>query len=682
MKDKIRRIIFLVEQLNKYNDYYYNKNESLVTDKQYDDLFDELKSLENECNYRLSNSPTNNVGCEVKSDLVKVKHSHLLMSLDKTKSVDDLIKFANGKECILSLKMDGLTCLLTYDNGDLFRAETRGDAEYGEDVTHNARVFDNIPLAVPVKDVMEFEGESIITYNDFHKINDAIHNECCDIQVKDNLSMDEFNALLDKRLYKNPRNLASGSVRQFDSSVAKDRHLRFVVWKLPNGFDKFSEGLDYANSLGFEVVPYKVLPAGFKKDELEYEIDYLKNIANLFSYPIDGLVMTYNDVAYGKSLGTTGRFPKHSIAFKFDDEKHETILRDIDWTMGKTGVLTPTAIFDPVYIDGTKVERASLHNISVMNDLHYIKDWHSGLVVEVYKANQIIPQISSVKSNGVFDGNKLSIPDKCPICGAKTVIHITNKSEVLICNNPNCGGKLLGRLSHFVSRDAMDIIGLSEAALSTIISIFNINWFSDLYRIKINEPLINRWMSMNGYGKDSVNKILNAIENSKVTTLDRLINAMSIDKVGLAKAKDIARFCEYDIDTFKKYASTKPEAFKKIDGIGQNIVDSIRDWVDSEWIQFLGLCSILTFKKPDATNEKFKGMIFCATGSFNNVSRSDIKKIVESNGGKMTSSVSSATNYLITNDKNSGSKKNENARRFGTKIIDEDEFINLVTNTK
>ena len=483
--EKVKRIKDLVKQLNEYRDSYYNEARPVVSDAAYDKLFDELSELEKETGVVYANSPTQTVGYVVKSELEKVKHSHPMLSLDKTKSVDDLVKFAGEKDCILSLKMDGLTCLLTYENGELVQAETRGDGEVGELITHNAKVFDNIPLTIDYKGHFEIEGEAIITYDDFNKIN-------------------EF--LLDDKKYKNPRNLASGSVRQLDSKIASQRHIKFIAWKVPTevASNSFIDRLQYAAELGFDTVPFLPIRGNSNAEFINIVIEQLQRRANERSFPIDGLVATYNDITYGESLGMTGHHPKHSIAFKFAEDSEETILRKIEWSMGKTGSLTPVAIFDSVDLAGTSVSRASLHNISIMKELSISIE----ATVTVVKKNEIIPQIISCDAD-IMDVN---IPTTCPVCGGETQIVKENDSEVLMCTNPHCKGKLLGRVSHFVSKKGMDISGLSEETIKKFIELGWITEITDVYNL---EQHYDRLSKMNGFGKKSVDKLRESIENSK-----------------------------------------------------------------------------------------------------------------------------------------------------------------------
>lgn len=654
--EKIDRIKGLVEQLNIYRDDYYNKSRPTVSDAEYDRLFDELYSLEKETGIIMSNSPTQTVGYEVKSELKKVKHSHPMLSLDKTKSKNDLIKFAGDKGCILSLKMDGLTVLLTYENGKLISAESRGDGAIGEDLTHNARVFENIPLTIDYNGHFEIEGEAIITYDDFEKINESLPED---------------------KKYKNPRNLVSGSVRQLDSNVAAKRHIKFVAWKVPmleenELSNSFLYRLSYASRLGFEIVPFFTYSNKSKdKENLAVIIESLQNWSREKQYPIDGLVMTYNDIKYGESLGMTGHHPKHSIAYKFYDEEVETTLLDIEWSCGKTGQLTPVAIFDPVEIDGTTVERASVHNISILTEL----DLQVGDTITVYKANQVIPQVAenlSAKNRETY----IQIPGYCPTCNAPTEIKKDNDTEVLICTNPCCEGKLLGRLVHFVSKKGMDIDGLSEETLKKFIDLGWIKNLFDIYNIMSHMDVL---MRMDVFGKKSVTKLYNSIEKSKTTTLKHFICALSIPGIGTSQAKELARqfhtWDEFSTAGFGDYN------FSKLEGFGEVLNHNIHNWFKTMWNEDrVGqLVRNLAFVEEDnsVSTEILKGKSFVITGSLEHYkNRDELKSVIEQNGGKVSGSVSKNTFALINNNKESSSSKNKKSKELGVRIITEEEFIN------
>ena len=650
--DKINRLKELTEQLNHYRDLYYNNSESLISDKQYDDLFDELQTLEEETGIVMSNSPTNTVGYEVKSKLEKVKHSHPMLSLNKTKSTDDLVKFSDGKDCIISLKLDGLTVLNTYDNGVLCQSETRGNGEEGEIVTHNTKVFDNLPLNIPFDRKFEIEGEAIITQSDFEKINT-------------------------NGKYKNCRNLASGSVRQLDSSITKDRHVKFIAWKIPFGVTTYTMGFEIAIQYGFEVVPY--VKYNSSTDNIEKKIEELKTIAKEKSLPIDGLVITYNNVEYGKSLGMTGHHPKHSLAFKFYDDIYPTELLDVEFTMGKTGVLTPTAVFQPVEIDGTIVERASLHNVSIMKELGIT---HKGQIVNVYKANQIIPQIDSVEENDVeiTDDNMIIPVETCPICGADTKIVQENDSKVLICTNDNCKGKLLGKLVHFCSKNAINIEGMSEATLQFLIDKEWVKSFKDIYKLDYYRQT---WKEYDGFGDKSVYKLLDVIENSRKTTLDRFIYALSIPMIGRSTSKDIAKYCHNSIDEFTFIMENTSLEFAAIDGVGVSATTSLDNWWNTNRDMFYELAEEFVFsskKENGNISVDLSGKVFVITGSLTHYkNREELVSVIESIGGKVSGSVSVKTSYLINNDTESNSSKNKKAKQLNIPIISEQDFIDMIS---
>lgn len=650
--DKINRLKELTEQLNHYRDSYYNNSESLISDKQYDDLFDELQVLEEETGIVMSNSPTKTVGYEVKSKLEKVKHSHPMLSLDKTKSTDDLIKFSDGRDCIISLKLDGLTVLNTYDNGVLRQSETRGNGEEGEIITHNAKVFDNLPLNIPFDRKFEIEGEAIITQYDFEKIN--TNGE-----------------------YKNCRNLASGSVRQLDNNITKNRHVRFIAWKIPFGVTTYSKGFEIAAQYGFEVVPY--VKYNSKYDDIEKAIEVLKSIAKEKSFPIDGLVITYNNVEYGKSLGMTGHHPKHSLAYKFYDDIYPTKLLDVEFTMGKTGVLTPTAVFTPVEIDGTVVERASLHNISIMKELGIT---HKGQIVNVFKANQVIPQIDSVEPIDSDDElDVIEIPTKCPICGSATEIVKDNESEVLICTNPDCRGKLLGQLSNFVGKNAINIDGLSVQTLQKLIDLGWVKSFPDIYHLFDHKEEMYK---LDGFGKKSVDKLLDNIQKSRNTELSRFIYALSIPLIGRTASKEIAKACYDDITIFIGMIKSNQlyKLVNDIDGFGDTMLKSLCDYVKLHMSGIEALSEEFIFAKRECNSSKsdLSGKTFVITGSLNHYkNRDELISVIESLGGKISGSVSSKTSFLINNDTESNSSKNRKAKELGIPIISESNFLNMIS---
>ena len=660
--DKINRLKELTEQLNHYRDSYYNNSESLISDKHYDDLFDELQTLEEETGIIMSNSPTKTVGYEVKSKLEKVKHSHPMLSLDKTKSTDELKKFANNRDCLLMCKMDGLTVLLTYENGELIQAETRGNGEEGEIITHNAKVFENIPVHIDYTGHLEVEGEAVIAYDDFEKINSK---------------------LPENEKYKNPRNLVSGSVRQLDSNIAAQRHIKFIAWKVPyvikekyaikTMVDRFS----LIEKLGFETVP-QVIIKSWEEHYDEY-IKILKEIAQKKGFPIDGLVMTYNDISYGESLGMTGHHPKHSLAFKFYDDVYETELLDIEFTMGKTGILTPTAVFKPVEIDGTTVERASLHNISIMKELGIT---HKGQIVNVFKANQVIPQIDSVEPIDSDDElDVIEIPTKCHICGSATEIIKDNESEVLICTNPDCRGKLLGQLSHFVSKNAINIDGLSVQTLQKLIDLGWVKSFPDIYHLFDHKEEMYK---LDGFGKKSVDKLLDNIQKSRNTELSRFIYALSIPLIGRTASKEIAKACYDDITIFIGMIKSNQlyKLVNDIDGFGDTMLKSLCDYVKLHMSGIEALSEEFIFAKRECNSSKsdLSEKTFVITGSLNHYkNRDELVGVIESLGGKISGSVSSKTSFLINNDTESNSSKNRKAKELGIPIISESNFLNMIS---
>lgn len=663
--NKTIRIKELVRMLNMYCDAYYNANESLISDKEFDKLYDELVNLEKETGIVLSNSPTQHVGYEVKSELQKVKHSHLMMSLDKTKDVNELIKFIGNHECVLMNKMDGLTIAITYENGELVRAETRGNATVGELVTHNVKVFENVPLHINYPGHLEVEGEAIITYEDFDSINDTIKDP-------------------DKK-YKNPRNLAAGSVRQLNSEIAKGRHLKFILWKVPVGMEDengFFERLQRARNLGFDIVPCAIV---IKGSDVKEHINALQNYANQLAYPIDGMVITYEDIDYGLSLGVTDKFPRHSFAFKFYDEEYETTLQDVEWTIGKSGQLTPTAVFEPVEIDGTEVSRASLHNVSIFKSFNM----HVGDTIMVYKANQIIPQIKENLSNGSNTGTKLSIPQKCPYCGEPTIVVKENDSEILMCLNAQCQGKLLGELCAFVGKKAHDIKGLSEATLSLMIHTGMVHSPIDLYHLEDKRKELTYFPKM---GSKKVDNILKAIEESRNTTLEKFIVGLNIPLIGSRAAKDIAKHEEIrtkeaklvkPINTFIVDAAENYD-FTHIEGLGIERNNSIHNYFKENYDYVCAMASLFKFPEMNleteniSTSTSLEGKKFCITGKLQKFANRDaLVADIEAKGGKVVSGVTKATDYLITNDKTSGSSKNKKAAELSIPIISEEEYINL-----
>lgn len=635
-----------VRELNATSEAYYNSDQPIMSDYEFDCKLDELKRWEEETGIVLSNSPTQNVGYDVMSKLEKSTHSHPMLSLDKTKSIDDLVKFSNGRDCVISLKMDGLTVLNTYEKGTLQKSETRGNGEIGEIITHNAKVFDNFPINIPFDRKFEIEGEAIITKNDFERIN--TNGE-----------------------YKTCRNLASGSVRQLDSKIAKDRHVHFVAWKVPFGLTTYTEEFRIAKDYGFEVVPYVTYNSN--TDDINEKIEQLKAIANEKSYPIDGLVISYNNVEYGKSLGMTGHHPKHSLAFKFYDEESVSTLKDIEWSMGKTGNLTPVAIFEPIEIDNTTVERASLHNVTILKDL----ELGIGDEITVVKCNQIIPQIK----DNLTRSNTCEIPSICPICGQPTSIVKENDSEVLMCDNPDCKGKLLGKLTHAVSRDALNVDGLSESTIEKFIDLGWLNSIKDIYHLSEHEKELK---SLEGFGKKSVDKLLVSIEKSRLTSLKRFLSALSIPLLGKSTSEIIADSLNYEFDDFiKVMLSDGAWHFTNISGIGDALIKSLDDYFVKNYTDIIELSKEFTFETPrlilDEMNKTLDDKTFVITGSVKHYSnRDELKNDIVLHGGKVSGTISSKTDYLINNDINSTSSKNTKAKSLNIPIISEEDFLAMI----
>ncbi|MBQ8570307.1 MAG: NAD-dependent DNA ligase LigA [Kiritimatiellae bacterium] len=649
---KIQRIRELVELLNHYRNEYYNNSNSEISDFEYDKLFDELSMLESETGFIMVTSPTQTVGYEVKSELTKVKHNHPMLSLDKTKSIDDIVKFLGNQDGICMAKMDGLTCSLRYVNGELVSAETRGDGEIGEDILHCAKTIKNIPLKIECLDEIIVDGEVIISYDDFEKINETLPE--------------------DKR-YKHPRNLASGSIRQLDSSVAAQRNMQFVAWKLVKGSDNnsFSERLKFVAKLGFTIVAHGHIRKNDGKCVIEAIVDQLKNMAKDVGYPIDGCVFGYDDIAYGESLGATGHHLRSQMAFKFYDELYPTRLQYIDWTIGKSSQLTPTAVFESVEIDGTDVTRASLHNISIIKNLGLTK----GCTINVFKANQIIPQIDSCENDG---NGEIEIPSRCPICASDTVIKKDNGSEVLMCINPNCAGKKLAEFVHFVSRKCMNIDGLSEATLEKLISLGYINDFRSVYRLsKFHDQLIK----VGGMGPKSVEKLLLAIEKSRNVRLENFIAALGIPNIGLSAAKTIAtKFNNSFNDWIDAY--THGFHWDTLDDFGETMANNIDEYLEYNIMAVIKLADEMNFILPEkhsVNDNTFDGKVLCVTGKLNHFTRDSINEKIAALGAKAVGSVSKKTDYLITNEA-SGSSKYKKAVELGVPIITEEEFLSMCYN--
>ena len=647
-ESSIKKMKELGEKLREASRAYYQEDREIMSNVEYDALYDTLSALEKETGIVLADSPTVNVGYEAVEQLPKEEHERPMLSLDKTKEREALREFIGEHPTLLSWKLDGLTIVLTYENGELIKAVTRGNGIVGEVITNNARVFKNIPLKISFKGRLVLRGEAIITYSDFEKINETIG----DADAK----------------YKNPRNLCSGSVRQLNNEITAKRNVRFYAFSLVS-----AEGVDFQNSRevqfrwlneqGFEVVEYRKVTA----ETLTEAMDYFAEAVTTNDFPSDGLVALYDDIAYGESLGTTAKFPRNAMAFKWADEMRDTRLLEIEWSPSRTGLINPVAIFEPVELEGTTVSRASVHNISIMKELKL----GIGDTIRVYKANMIIPQIAE---NLTGSGNT-PIPHTCPACGQETVVKKENDVECLFCVNPGCPAKKIKSFGLFTSRDAMNIDGLSEATLEKFIARGFIHDFGDIFEISRYKDEI---VEMEGFGQKSYDNLMESLERAKETTLPRVIYSLGIANIGLANAKVICRHFDNDLDRIR-HASL--EEVSDIDTIGPviagNLVAYFKDEDNNRRLDHL--MSFLHIQEDSPKQEQiFEGMNFVITGSlvhFGN--RSEAKELIESLGGKVTGSVTKKTNYLINNDIQSNSSKNKKARELGIPILSEEDFRKL-----
>lgn len=652
--DKSARMKELVEILNEASKAYYAKDEEIMSNLEYDKLYDELVKLEEETGVTLANSPTVNVGYEAVDELPKEAHEKPMLSLAKTKSREELKDWLNGKEALLSWKLDGLTIVLTYENGYLLKAVTRGNGEVGEVITPNAKVFVNVPLQIPYKGSLVLRGEAVITYSDFEKINSELSE--------------------DEEKYKNPRNLCSGSVRQLNNEITAKRSVRFYAFSLvkaeENGQEKDwnndrENQFLFLKQQGFEIVEYiRVMPDSILEGIETYE----KKIVD-FDVPSDGLVLTLCDLEYAKSLGRTAKFPRDSIAFKWQDETKETVLKEIEWSPSRTGLINPVAIFEPVELEGTTVSRASLHNVSIMKNMKIGIGDH----VMVYKANMIIPQIAE---NLTKSGN-LEIPCTCPACGGETKIQKLNDVESLYCLNTDCPAKKVKAFSLFVSRDALNIDGLSEATLEKFIAKGFIHKLGDIFRLAQYKDEI---VSMEGFGQKSYDNLIKSIDKAKDTTLVRVIYGLGIAGIGLANAKVLCKQFDYDV---KKIADATKEDISSIDGMGEVLASAIVEWFAKENNRetLEDLLEHLQTSAPSVIvgEQTLVDKIFVITGDVQHfANRNELKEFIESRGGKVTGSVTGKTTYLINNDVNSTSGKNKKAKELNVPIISEEDFLAMV----
>jgi len=656
------QIVDRVNELNKASEAYYNTGQTIMSDAEFDNKLEELKQWEKETGIVLSNSPTHNVGSTVLDNIKEVTHKTPMLSLEKCHSTEEIIKFANNHNLVASVKLDGLTVRLTYRDGNLVLAESRGNGVVGSDVTEHVKQFTNVPLHINKEGTYIIDGEALIKLDDFVEINK--NGE-----------------------YKNSRNLAAGTLSNLNTSVVKDRKLSWYAWEVVEGAKEsksFTFSLIEAEELGLDVVPNANL--GYSEMDIEEVIEYCFDKAKEYNLPQDGVVFKFDDVEYGKSLGNTNHHFRNGIAYKVFNDSVETILKDIEWSCGKTGILTPVAIFNTVDIDGSEVSRASLHNVSVMNEI-LGRSW-KGQKIGVYKANMIIPAIrwaeqfdSSKFDDLVLDVSYINIPDKCPICGQPTKIVKDNNSEILVCTNDNCKGKLLGKLTHAASKNALNIDGLSESTVEKFINLGWLNSIKDIYHLSDHE---SEMKTLDGFGKKSADKLLGSIEKSRKTTLDRFIFSLSISMIGKTVSKLIAEKVNYSIREFITIMGTKRAVyFSSLDGIGDKAISSL----DSYWYKYSNIVYELSkefnFETPNVVLDEIpnilQGKTFVVTGSVHHYkNRDELKADIVAHGGTVVGSVSSKTSYLINNDINSTSSKNQKAKSLNIPIISEEEFLSMI----
>lgn len=645
--EKLHRMKELVARLREASKAYYAQDKEIMSNFEYDKLYDELSDLEQETGMVLTGSPTINVGYEAVDELPKEAHESPMLSLGKTKEREELKDWLGDKAGVLSWKLDGLTIVLTYQGGELLKAVTRGNGEVGEVITNNAKVFKNIPLRIRYQGELILRGEAVITYQDFEEINSHIE----DVDAK----------------YKNPRNLCSGSVRQLNNQITAERNVRFYAFALVK-----ADGVDFDNSRekqfeflqeqGFDVVQYLKVDA---ENIIDAVADYETRVQT-YEVPSDGLVLTYDDIAYGRSLGRTAKYPRDSIAFKWADEIRETTLKEIEWSASRTGLINPVAIFEPVELEGTTVSRASVHNISILKGLKL----GIGDRITVYKANMIIPQIAE----NLTGSDDLEIPDTCPVCGGKTELRAVNEVQSLYCTNPDCDAKKIKSFTLFVSRDAMNIDGLSEATLEKFIGKGFLHQYQDMFHLDRHKSEI---VEMEGFGERSYKKLIDRIEKARNVELPNLIYSLGIANIGLANAKVICKYFRYDIDVMRHAAV---EELSEIDGIGEVIakafVDYFSDEKNDEIFENLLKEVHIIIEEIDESEQTLDGKTFVVTGSLNHFgSRNELKDLIEKKGGKVAGSVSAKTVCLINNDAESNSSKNKKAKELSVPILTEEQFM-------
>ena len=648
MVDNIKKMKKLIQELNKASYAYYGKDSPIMSDKEYDALYDELMMIQKETGTTLAGSPTQKVQGYVLDGFTKVTHSKPMLSANKTKDINDIIKFLRDYDWYCSYKLDGLTLVLRYNDGKFVQGITRGNGIIGEDVTEQCKFIDNIPMTIPNKHFFEVRGECVMSWNEFKRVNSTLDTP-----------------------YSNPRNLAAGTLRNLDLNILKQRKLSFVVFEMVHpSFTWKTEELDYLDSIGFETVR--------RLTDISTSINVSKCVEKMkpeyYEYPVDGLIFEVNNKEISKQLGSTSHHENCRMALKWKDKTYPTKLINIEWTIGKTGVLTPTIVTEPVEIDGTIVNRASVHNVSIFKQFRFTK----GCTCNLYKANMIIPQCDSVENNY---GEEITIPDKCPICGGETKIVKENDSEVLMCMNDDCQGKLLGKLSNAVSRNALNVDNLSEATLEKFISLGWLNSIKSIYHLSDYK---GKMYSLEGFGKKSVDKLLESIEKSRETTLDRFIYALSVPLIGKSASKDIAKHFKYNFGKFYHCFSCGYGYFwnLKVDGIGVVASNNIQKFAITYMDKVFELSKEFTFKIPNESNHTqntLQGKTFVITGSLEKYSnRDELKSVIESYGGKVSGSVSAKTFALINNDIESSSSKNKKAKSLGVQIINEEQFMQLI----
>lgn len=648
MVDNIKKMKKLIQELNKASYAYYGKDSPIMSDKEYDALYDELMMIQKETGTTLAGSPTQKVQGYVLDGFTKVTHSKPMLSANKTKDINDIIKFLRDYDWYCSYKLDGLTLVLRYNDGKFVQGITRGNGIIGEDVTEQCKFIDNIPMTIPNKHFFEVRGECVMSWNEFKRVNSTLDTP-----------------------YSNPRNLAAGTLRNLDLNILKQRKLSFVVFEMVHpSFTWKTEELDYLDSIGFETVR--------RLTDISTSINVSKCVEKMkpeyYEYPVDGLIFEVNNKEISKQLGSTSHHENCRMALKWKDETYPTKLINIEWTIGKTGVLTPTIVTEPVEIDGTIVNRASVHNVSIFKQFRFTK----GCTCNLYKANMIIPQCDSVENNY---GEEITIPDKCPICGGETKIVKENDSEVLMCMNDDCQGKLLGKLSNAVSRNALNVDNLSEATLEKFISLGWLNSIKSIYHLSDYK---GKMYSLEGFGKKSVDKLMQSIEKSRKTTLDRFIYALSVPMIGKSASKDIAKHFKYNFEEFYHCFSCGYGYFwnLKVDGIGVVASNNIQKFAITYMDKVFELSKEFTFKIPSESNNAqntLQGKTFVITGSLEKYSnRDELKSVIESYGGKVSGSVSAKTFALINNDIESSSSKNKKAKSLGVQIINEEQFMQLI----